>query len=238
MRLDPHYPPSYLITLGRTQFELKKFEEAANTFERAVKRNLDDKRAWIYLAATYGHLGREEEGQAAMETFNVFRIEAGLHEINFKTINLARFGGSTTQERVRAGLSVLPPPAWKTHRSYSESGAATAKGAIAIDIGKAKELHDRGVRFIDARSEDDWFQGHIPKAFSLSLARSSEARLTQIVDKMEEVVIYCNCPNESTCNISPTASAKAVAWGFKNVYYIKGATDAWEAAGYPLEKRD
>ncbi len=238
MRLDPHYPPSYLITLGRTQFELEQFDTAAETFERAVKRNLDDKKAWIYLAATYGHLGREEEGQAAMETFNVFRAEAELHEINFKTIDLTRFGGSTAQERVRSGLSVLPPPAWQTLLSYSESGKATVKGATAVDIGKAKELHERGVRFIDVRSEKKWFKGHIPKAFSLSLVRNSEARLTQIVDRLEEVVIYCNCPSESACNLSPYASAKAVAWGYQNVYYIKGAVDAWDAAGYPVEKRE
>ncbi len=236
MRLDPHYPPSYLITLGRTQFELEQFEEAAETFERAVKRNLDDKRAWIYLAATYGHLGRKQEGQAAMETFNVFRADAELPELNFKTVDLTRFGGNATQERVRSGLSVLPPPVWKTLLSYSESGKATVKGATAIDISKAKELHDRGVRFIDVRGEDDWFEGHIPRAFSLSLVRNSESRLSEIVDRLDEVVIYCNCATESRCNMSPQASAKAVGWGYQNVYYIKGAVDAWDAAGFSVEK--
>jgi TolB-like protein/class 3 adenylate cyclase/rhodanese-related sulfurtransferase len=238
MRLDPHYPPDYLIMLGRTQFELDQYEEAVETFERAVKRNLDNKWAWIYLAATYGQLGRENEGQAAMETFNVFRAEAELPELNVKSIDLTRFGGSATQERVGTGLSALPPSQWKTLLSFSESGNATVNGATAIDIGKAKELHERGVRFIDARAEDDWFEGHIPRAFSLSVVRSSESRLTQIVDKLEEVVFYCNCPEPSACNLSPHASAKAVAWGYKNVYYIKGAIDAWDTAGYPLEKQE
>ncbi len=94
------------------------------------------------------------------------------------------------------------------------------------------------MRFIDVRSEGDWFQGHIPQALNLSLVRTSEAQLTKIVDRQEEVVIYCNCPTESNCNMSPQASAKAVSWGYKNVYYIKGAVDSWDAAGYPVEKRE
>ena len=234
MRLDPHYPPSYLIILGRTEFELEQFEEAAETFERAVKRNLDNKWAWIYLAATYGHLGREKEGQLAMETFNVFRAEAELPEVNVSTIKLTRFGGDMAQKRMMSGLSVIPPPTWKTLFGSSDSGETTVQGATAIDINMAKTLHDRGVRFVDVRRDGSWLRAHIPSAFSLPLVRNSKARLGEIVDRKEDVVLYCNCGRG--CNMSPEASAKAVAWGYQNVYFIKGAIDAWDAAEYPLEQ--
>ena len=36
MRLDPHYPPSYLITLGRAQFQMQRFDDAAATFNRGA----------------------------------------------------------------------------------------------------------------------------------------------------------------------------------------------------------
>ena len=98
----------------------------------------------------------------------------------------------------------------------------------------AKTLHDRGVRFIDVRGESSWLRAHIPSAFSLPLVRNSKARLGEIVDRKEEVVLYCNCG--PGCNMSPKASAKAVAWGYQNVYFIKGAIDAWDAAEYPLEQ--
>ena len=42
MRLDPYHPPGHLITLGQAQFDMEQFKEAAATFERAVKRNVDD----------------------------------------------------------------------------------------------------------------------------------------------------------------------------------------------------
>jgi TolB-like protein/class 3 adenylate cyclase/rhodanese-related sulfurtransferase/Flp pilus assembly protein TadD len=234
MRLDPRYPPSYLIDLGRAKFAMERFEDAAATLERAVKRNIDNEWAWIYLAATYGHLGRKTEGQSAIETFNVLRADAGLHELNPETIDLTRFGVSSNQERVRSGLSEIPPPTWSTLITRSGSGVSV-QGSTAIDVSTAKSLYDRGVRFIDVRDPKSWSLRHIPAAFSLWLGgRLSEARVMEIVDKSEEVVFYCNCG--PGCNMSPIASAKAVAWGYQNVYYFKGAIDAWDSAGYSLDQ--
>jgi tetratricopeptide (TPR) repeat protein len=48
----------------------------------------------------------------------------------------------------------------------------------------------------------------------------------------EEVVLSCHgkyCPD------SAFASAKAVMWGFKRVYYFSSGFPAWEEAGYPVE---
>jgi len=77
MRLDPHHPPSYRVTLGAAQFGMEHFEEAAATFERAVKRNPDNKLPLIYLDASYGHLGRIKDGDAALEAANDRRDQAG-----------------------------------------------------------------------------------------------------------------------------------------------------------------
>jgi adenylate cyclase len=59
MRLDPYYPAGYLWFLGLAQFCVGQLEEAATSFERARKRN-PGLSAWP-LAATYAHLGREQE---------------------------------------------------------------------------------------------------------------------------------------------------------------------------------
>ena len=63
IRLDPHHPPNYLAILGAAQFGLERFEEAAKTFERALKRNPDKEKAMIYLASSYGYLGRMREAE-------------------------------------------------------------------------------------------------------------------------------------------------------------------------------
>ena len=78
MRLDPHYPPNYLITLGQAQFGMDRFGDAAATLERAVQRTPENEWAWVYLAAAYGHLGKTGEGQAAVGVFDELRRERGL----------------------------------------------------------------------------------------------------------------------------------------------------------------
>ncbi|NIS80939.1 MAG: tetratricopeptide repeat protein, partial [Anaerolineales bacterium] len=69
MRLDPHYPAYYLVVLGHAQFSMEEFEEAATSFERALKRNPEYYWVWFYLAAAYGHLGRKQEATAAIEEY-------------------------------------------------------------------------------------------------------------------------------------------------------------------------
>jgi len=69
MRLDPHYPAYYLVVLGLAQFSMEQFEEAASSFERALKRNPENYWVGFYLAASYGHLARKQEATAAIEEY-------------------------------------------------------------------------------------------------------------------------------------------------------------------------
>jgi TolB-like protein len=67
MRLDPHYPAYHLFVLGLAHFNMEQFNEAAISFERALKRNPKNYVPLIHLAATYAHLGREQEAAAVIE---------------------------------------------------------------------------------------------------------------------------------------------------------------------------
>ena len=124
---------------------------------------------------------------------------------------------------------------WQTLQTMSGSDVIAVEGATEIDVSTAKTLHDQGARFVDVRKRRSWKRGHIPGASGLRYP--TEAALMEIVDKNEEVVFYCDCAGFAGCNRSPDASAKAVAWGYKNVYYLTDA-DAWSAAGYSLEKAE
>ncbi len=126
---------------------------------------------------------------------------------------------------------------WHTLVTESDSVVTAVEGAKEIDVSMAKTLLDRGVKFVDVRSTRKWKKGHIPGASSLRYPNNNEATLMEIVDKNEDVVFYCNCGEYPGCNLSPIASAKAVTWGYQNVYYLTDV-DAWSAAGYPLEKAE
>ncbi len=68
MRLNPHYPPSYLYHLGLAQFIMEQFNQAAATLERATALNPDDRWSFRLLLAAYGFLGRSEEAAGVLET--------------------------------------------------------------------------------------------------------------------------------------------------------------------------
>jgi adenylate cyclase len=77
MRLNPHYPPTYLRTLGFAQFGMEQFEEAAESYEEATKRDPNEDWQHLELAATYGQRGREQEAKSALNTYSELRAKAG-----------------------------------------------------------------------------------------------------------------------------------------------------------------
>jgi len=106
-------------------------------------------------------------------------------------------------------------------------------GAKKVDAATAMELFNKGVLFVDVRKDSDWDAGRIPGAEHLELKKVfSEATLSEIAGKDQEIVIYCNGPK---CMRSSDACAKAVSWGFTNVHYFRGGIPEWIAADYPTE---
>ena len=256
MRLDPHHPPGHLITLGQAQFEMEQFKEAAATFERAVKRNVDDDFPWIYLASSYGHLGRIKDADDAIGSANDLRATRGESFLNLESktqwhfqgeIDFSRFGEKQAQERLRAGLTGgIPALRWQylvTHFSEGSKDWWEVKGATAIDVHTAKSLHDRGVTFVDARSEQlRNKEGWIPRSVSLPVPRSNtpnnrrltETTLMNILDKTDEVVFYSAGWTDAG-EYSAFASAKALIWGYQNVFNFAEGFPDWKEADYPVE---
>ena len=265
MRLDPHYPPSYLIILGAAQFGVENYEAAVATFERAVKRNPENEKPLIYLASSYGHLSRMREAEDTIETANDLRDTFGLGALSLEEvptdassgftpfkgeIDFASFGIKPAQARLRAGLSDIPALTWqyliKMHWVLGQLGATyEIDGATEIDLATAKSFHDKGVVFIDTGSEALWKKGRVPGALNLPSQRDvddptkkrfRETTLSEIVDKSEEVVFYWWAPGWYDNSAVVWVAAKAVNWGYQKVYYFHGGTPAWKEAGYPIEK--
>jgi rhodanese-related sulfurtransferase len=106
-------------------------------------------------------------------------------------------------------------------------------GAKTVDAAAAKGLFDKGVVFVDTRNDKDWNAGRIPGAKHLDTGKNfSDAELAKHVKKDQEVVFYCN---GVSCMRSSEASAKAVGWGYKKVYYYRLGFPDWKGAGYPTE---
>ncbi len=261
MRLDPHHPPDYLITLGAAEFGADQFEAAAATFERAATRNSGTELPLIYLASSYGHLGRMTEAEAAIEEANGIRNGHGMNELSLTGIDptgfnpgqgkldFSQFGNDAAQERLRAGLSNIPALTWQslitTRVVFDENnksvGSYKIEGALKIDLATAKSLYDRGVVFIDTSPVKYWRTGHIPGSINLTGRRNLADPTTRLLTektlgarlRKSEEVVFCRYLIDSPG--TSFGAAKAIKWGYQKVYYFNGGAPAWKAAGYPIK---
>jgi TolB-like protein/class 3 adenylate cyclase/rhodanese-related sulfurtransferase len=238
MRLDPL--SDYLFDLASAQFDLERFDEAAVTFSRGTRRNPHDEWNFFYLAATYGHLGRTSEAEAAFARFDdLYRHPTGPD----RPFTLAHFETWTYQHepnkaRVREGLRKAGVPTGEVKKpdtGYLElisvtEGTFNVSGAVEIDAERAKTLNDGGAVFIDSRGKSAYERGHIPGAIHLPL-HEVQNNLTDLVGQDAQVVFYCDNPN---CHLAAHASARALTQGFTRVYYFAGGILAWENAKHPI----
>jgi TolB-like protein/class 3 adenylate cyclase/rhodanese-related sulfurtransferase/Flp pilus assembly protein TadD len=240
MRLDPQ--SDYLYRLGEAQFHLERYDEAAATMLRATKLNPDDGWNYFLLAATYGHLGHEQEAKSAIIRFNKTYHDPTDKQrpLTLADLDTWIFKEPANRDRLKEGLRKagvpVGAPANPADSKYQElitvsAGIFNVEGAIDINAAEAKSLHDRGIVFIDSRGSVDFGRGHIPGATNLLFHKVWD-NLPQIVDLDEEVVFYCGGPD---CHLSANSSAQALILGYTKVYYFAGGFSAWEDAGYPVE---
>jgi tetratricopeptide (TPR) repeat protein len=241
MLLNPDYPASYLTRLGRAQFALGQYAEAATTLERSTELNPEDERAYIFLAATYGHLGRNADAKSAIDRVNSLRSKMRWGNITIKEINRWRWMGD--RKRLKEGFTLAGVESgynWYSRVNKSGNGVEV-EGATPIGTERAKQLHEEGVPFIDISTIGA--QGKIRGAHNLRGGRANEMgprefnaiRLKEIASESGGMVIYH--PNGSTTRIGALAdsSAYAAEHGFREVYYLLDSLDDWKKAGYPMD---
>jgi adenylate cyclase len=247
MRLDPRYPYEYLFWLGLAQFNMEQFEQAAETLQEATQGNPEDDRALILLASAYGHLGRVEEAQFAVQAQNLVRerrsserpdsdgLKEGIESFllgpyALEDVDLWLFQESGDRQRLREGLRIAGVP---EHGQGDDVSPLFVNGATSINLTEARQLYDSGVLFLDVRDITDWGIGHIKNAISLDWpSKFDVVALSELIDRDDSVVIYCH---GSRCLRSSKATEKAVSWGFTNIYYFRDGYPAWKNAGHPFD---
>lgn len=247
MRIDPRFAPAVLRALAISLFNQERYEEAASTLERLIARQSDVAVDYATLVSALGHLGRTEGVQALIDKYNTLALPSAYDRLTVQESALDWYGVAFDYhrpylEKMQDGLRKAGvPDAAGSDLAYDEfarfitrhDGEFDVAGATKVTASEAKSLLERGVPFVDARAHFDYDNGHIPGATNLSLISDlSRETLSAIADPDDEVLFYCH---GKYCPVSAFASAKAVAWGYRRVYYFAGGFPAWSDAGYPVE---
>jgi len=254
MRMNPHYEPDYLHALGRALFFQGRYEEAAKTLERIIRRQPERSEAYMRIAAAYGHLGRLEDAKAAVSRYDELNAKTGYTPLTVQEAGLwhedtSSFLDKSIPEPLFEGLRKAGVPEGAAPEregfdfkalvasSYDDRGRSyEVAGVQKIQAAAVNEMLQHGTVVVDVRDAGSHGRGHIPGAFNLDLNIAlTEESLMALVDKNDPVVFHCW---GVSCSYSAMACAKAHLWGYTSVYYFAGGFPAWKAAGFPIEKTD
>ncbi len=106
----------------------------------------------------------------------------------------------------------------------------------AIKINFAYKLFNDGEKFVDARSTEEFSEGHIKGAISIPFYES-EKYLDVIngLNKNETIVTYCS---SNECDISTLSADELFKMGFKKVYVFIDGWEEWIKNKYPTSLRN
>jgi rhodanese-related sulfurtransferase len=127
---------------------------------------------------------------------------------------------------------------WDTSQGVitaSPSGTEEEKPEEINSVARAMEIFDNGnVLFVDARSSDNYEDGHIPGAISLPVGQFDE-QIESLLNRYssdQPIVTYCS---GRTCEDSHDLAQFLSDAGFTNVRIFIDGFPGWEAKGYPIE---
>ena len=248
MRLDPRFAPGTLRVLAISLFHQEKYEDAVDTLRRVVSQQSDVVEDYATLVSSFGHLGRRDGVQDAIDKYNTLAPKEGYSQLTVQEMAWWWYDDmfnyfDAYRIRLLEGLRKAGVPEGAgTDLAYADYKQLIVKkgdeyivrGAIELETPAAKALHDRGsVTFIDVRASGDFESGHIPGAKNLpGAAILSEETLATVAGKDAAVVFSCLGKH---CSYSAYAAAKALLWGYTRVYRFAGGFPAWQDAGYPTE---
>jgi rhodanese-related sulfurtransferase len=148
--------------------------------------------------------------------------------------------GVTVNGMLPNGVALIPEgaPVSTVQRAPAAADSAAADTTLAegaISLAEMKRRFDAGtVYIIDARSPEEYEQGHIAGAINIPHDRIPEYLdvLNAEVPTEAEVVIYCRGP---ACDFSDLLATEMKMLGYTNVSVFSGGWEQWSLAGYPTE---
>jgi len=135
-----------------------------------------------------------------------------------------------------AGIALVGQ--WDTSQGVVTARAKNDIVIEGIEIGtvdQARKLYDSGKYiFVDARSPEDYEEGHIQGAVSLPVGQFEEkiAAFLERYPPEASIITYCS---GRTCLDSHHLAEFLLEFGYDNVTVFIDGFPGWEAEGHPIE---
>ena len=101
----------------------------------------------------------------------------------------------------------------------------------AIKLDFAYKLFKQKIIFIDARSPEEFAEGHIKDAINIPFYGSENySKTINSLNKNNIIVTYCS---GADCDIAELSGEELFEMGFKRVYVFIGGYDEWTKSNYP-----
>lgn len=103
---------------------------------------------------------------------------------------------------------------------------------LQAGLAKARSINQKGFLLVDVRSPEEHADGFIPGTDVNIDFREIKARHRELGAKPgDHIVVYCQSGHRS--NIAAETLADL---GYSRVYNVSGSMNAWQEAGYPVER--
>lgn len=135
-----------------------------------------------------------------------------------------------------AGIALIGQ--WDTSQGVVTANAKNDVVVYKLNIENvkiAKQIYDRGkALFVDARSRDNYDDGHIPGAVSMPVGEFDNL-IDSFIDQHsvdQPIVTYCS---GRTCSDSHKLARLLMDYGFSDVKVFIDGFPGWKAEGYAIE---
>lgn len=109
------------------------------------------------------------------------------------------------------------------------------KGIVVIGLEQLRKMNGDNIYILDARTEDDYKEGHIPGAilFDFYQFEIFADRVLPLIDPEGDIIVYCSSP---LCDSSSFLATELFSMGYFNIYLYKDGFQKWKNEGLPIEK--
>ncbi len=130
-----------------------------------------------------------------------------------------------------------PLPIFKTYKPDAalEAGEDLSVYYIEMDAATLKDMMAAEMAvLLDARTREDYRQGHIPKAINLPIGEFKQMydKISPLLTKDKAIIIYCIGID---CIDSSLLAKELHQKGYREIFVYKAGMEEWQELGYPIE---